>query len=486
MKPAAMRMAGAALWMAVWWICESAPIPVTALLPLAVFPLLGILPAKTAAMEYGNHIVFLFLGGFMIALAMERWNLHRRIALKVIGLIGSTPRRIVLGFMLATAFLSMWISNTATAMMMFPIAVAVVKRICESAPDRDKAEHQLGAALMLGLAYASSIGGMATLIGTPPNIVFAGFVTKLYPNAPSISFLEWFAFGVPFTVIFLPIAWAIILIMTGFFKKGSMQITALGSEVIKKEIDKLGPMTRQEKTVLAVFCTAALLWIFREPIDVSIFKIPGWSQLFPFPGYFEDSTVAMIMGLTLFLLPSGKGERLLNVQDLYLHEWRDFESNAPWGILLLFGGGFALAKGLTESGLSQWIGDSMHFLSGMPTLVMIFGVCLIVTFLTEVTSNTATATMMMPLMGATAIGLGANPILLMLPAALSASCAFMLPVATPPNAIVFGSKWITVPIMARTGFALNIIGAVVLALMVYYLAPGVFGIDLTSLPVWAK
>ena len=455
--------------MACWWIGEGTAIAVTALLPLVLFPLMGIMSSKQVAPNYANHFVFLFLGGFMIALTMEKWGFHKRIALWIITLVGTGLNRIVLGFMTAAAFLSMWISNTATTMMLLPVGMAVVRQIAEeSTLDGNKNEttkkqitKSLGLILMLGLAYSASIGGVGTLIGTAPNIVFAGFYKNLYPGNEEISFVKWMMMAVPIVILFIPIVWIYLCQFVAPISLDRIAFAKEGKDIIKNELKALGKITRPEKMVAYVFVLTALMWIFRKPLPLGSFIIPGWSNLFSNPGMLHDSTVAMIMGILLMLLPIGlkKGE-VSNIQgEYFLLDWNTVETRMPWGILLLFGGGFALASGFIKTGLTGWVGDQMSGLSVLPLWAVILAVCLVVTFLTEFTSNTATSTMILPLMGAAAVAASFHPLMFMLPATLSASFAFMLPVATPPNAIVFGSGWVTIPEMTRAGFILNLIGA---------------------------
>jgi sodium-dependent dicarboxylate transporter 2/3/5 len=474
----AKSMAGVALLMATWWITEAIPIPATALLPLILFPLLGIMGAKDVSMRYADQNIFLFMGGFFIAMAMQRWNLHKRIALYIVKLLGTSPRRIILGFMVATALLSMWISNTATTMMMFPIGLAVVYHAAsmlereKSGVDTAPGRFNFGLGLMIGIAYSASIGGIATLIGTPPNIVFAGIVKSMFPEAPEIGFLDWFKIGLPLVVVFLPVAW---IYLTRIAVPPKIAKIPGGKEIIERDLKELGGMKIGEKLTLFVFVLVALAWIFRADIDLGVFIVPGWSNLLGISKYVHDSTVAIIGAVLLFLLPVDfkKGIFVLN------WEWA---LRIPWGIILLFGGGFALAAGFQTSGLAQWIGGRLSFLCGVPTIVMILCICLLLTFLTEVTSNTATTTMMMPVLGALAVATCTHPFLLMIPAAMSASCAFMLPVATPPNAIVFGSGYLRIPDMARVGFFLNLVGAIIITLLVYFLVIPIFKINSLPLP----
>ncbi|UCF71778.1 MAG: SLC13/DASS family transporter [candidate division WOR-3 bacterium] len=470
--------AAVAVLMATWWITEAIPIPVTALLPLLLFPLLGIMTAKDVSMRYADQNIFLFMGGFFIAMAMQRWNLHKRIALYIVRLLGTSPNRIILGFMVSTAFLSMWISNTATAMMMFPIGLAVIYHAA-SMLERDKTEidttpghFNFGTGLMLGIAYSASIGGIATLVGTPPNIVFAGIVKSMFPKAPEIGFLDWLKIGFPLVLVLLPLTW---FYLTRIAVPPKIKRIPGGKDVIERDLRELGRIGPGEKLTLFVFIAVALAWIFRGNIDIGVFVVPGWTDLLGISAYVHDSTIAMAGAILLFLLPVDIRRRT------FVLNW-EWALRIPWGIILLFGGGFALAAGFQASGLAQWIGESLSFLHGVPVIIMILIICLLLTFLTEVTSNTATATMMMPVLGALAVATGAHPFLLMIPATMSASCAFMLPVATPPNAIIFGSGYLRIPDMARVGFSLNIIGAIVITILVYFLAIPIFGIRALPLP----
>jgi sodium-dependent dicarboxylate transporter 2/3/5 len=471
-NPLVTRTAAVAALMAIWWITEAVPIPATALLPIALFPLLGIMDGKSVAGTYFNHIIFLFIGGFIMALAMQKWNLHRRIALRTILLIGASPRRIVFGFMAATAFLSMWISNTATTMMMVPIALAVIIKLKETAAADKVSRFAVG--LLISIAYAASIGGIATLIGTPPNLSFTRIYSIYFPNAPEITFAGWFMFGLPCSIIFLAIAW---LLITAFFvPRGMSRIADVG--LFKDEHRSLGKMTREEKIVLLLFTCLALLWLFRKDIGAGAFTIPGWSTLLPVPGYIDDGTIAITIALLLFVIPAktkGKGR---------LMDWKT-ASKLHWGIVILFGGGFALASGFKESGLSVWVAEQLNGLGGISPIFLVVSVCSMLTFLTELTSNTATTEMVLPLLGSLSMAIKVHPLLLMIPATLSASCAFMLPVATPPNAIVFGSGEIKMGDMIRIGIIMNLIGVVLITLLTFLLGTVVFDIDLGALPEWA-
>ncbi len=480
-SPEGQRMAAVAALMALWWVGEVVPLAVTALMPLILYPLLGILPSKGVAPHYTNHLVFLFMGGFMIALAMEKWNFHKRIALVIIRFIGTSPSRIILGFMVATAFLSMWISNTATTMMMLPVAMAVVKQIASQASikgernesTRHKVEHHFGLALMLGLAYSASIGGVGTLIGTPPNIVFAGFYKNSFPDQPDITFLQWMVVALPIVIIFLPLVWVYLCRWVTRVPIRDIEVGDGAENLIADELNALGPMQRAEKFVAVIFLMTALLWIFRKPIDLGSLTLPGWSSLFPWGGYIHDSTVAMFMGLVLMLVPVGfpRGMERDGKLEYFALDWKTVQEKLPWGILLLFGGGFALAAGFKSTGLDMWIGQQLSGIQALPIWMIILTLCLGITFLTAFTSNTATATMILPVIAGAAVMMDTHPLLLMVPVTISASFAFMMPVATPPNAIVFGSGWVTIPQMTRAGFFLNFLGAALVTAAILLLIP---------------
>jgi len=471
-NPAVTRTAAVAALMAIWWLTEAIPIPATALLPVALFPLLGIMPGREVAGTYFNHVIFLFIGGFIMALAMQRWGLHRRIALRIILLIGASPRRLVLGFMLATAFLSMWISNTATTMMMVPIALAIILKLRETAGGGKAARFSTG--LLIGIAYAASIGGIATLIGTPPNLAFSKIFATSFPQAPEITFAGWFVFGLPFTIVFLLIAWWLLVLM--FVPRSGEGMPE--AETFRKEYKRLGSMSYEERVVLILFSILALLWLFRRDIDAGWFTLPGWSSGFPVPGFIDDGTIAIAVAMILFLWPSRTRpqERLM--------DWKT-ATRLHWGIVILFGGGFALAAGFRESGLSTWIAQQLSVLGGIPSVGMVASICALLTFLTELTSNTATTQIVLPLLGSLAVAIKVNPLLLMIPATLSASCAFMLPVATPPNAIVFGSGEVKMGDMIRAGIIMNLIGVVLITALMYLIGLAVFHIDPGFMPDWA-
>jgi len=470
----ASRLAAVALLMAIWWVSDAIPLFATAMLPLALYPVLGIMSGRATAPVYFNSTIVLFIGGFMIALTMEKWDLHKRIALNIIHAVGGGPARIVLGFMLAAAFLSMWISNTATAVMMVPIGLAMVLQIEDEFDERRAHEFSVG--LMLGIAYACSVGGLTTLVGTPPNLSFVRIFEIIFPDAPPIAFGQWMVMSLPIGVVLLVVAW---LLITRVFFRASDEIK-VDREVVTKERDALGTISFEEKAVLAVFASTALLWVFRVDLQVGIATIPGWSRLLPFPAMIDDGTVAIAMASLLFFIPTkdrSQGATRIMGPDVI--------PRLPWNIVLLFGGGFALAAGFQQTGLAQIIGNQFEVLANLPTLLMILLVCLIITFLTELTSNLATTEMILPILAAVAVVTETHPLILMIPATLSASCAFMMPVATPPNAIVFGSERITVGEMARIGIVLNLVGALVIAVIVFTVGTVVFDIDPSVLPDWA-
>jgi sodium-dependent dicarboxylate transporter 2/3/5 len=422
--------AGVTVLCAFWWITEPIPIPVTALIPMVVFPITGVLSELDVAASYGHHLVLLFFSGFILSKAMEKSGAHRRLALGMVRIAGGGGgRRLVLGFMMAAAFLSMWISNTAAALMLLPVVLAVIEQ---------SREKELAVPLLLGVAYGASIGGMGTPIGTPANAIFLAQCEELVRSGQlesSRSFLGWMALGVPVVICMLPLAW----------------LWLTRNLVTQEElaIPESGKWTSAEVRILTVFGVTALLWMTRkEPFG-------GWSELIG-NSSIKDSTVGLAAVVVLFLVPSGGSsrERLL--------DW-ETAVKIPWGILILFGGGITIAKGFSSSGLALVLAQEMGGLAGLPVLLMIVAISLMMTFMTEVTSNTATATLVVPLMAAVALGAGIRPELLMAPAALSASCAFMLPVATPPNAIVFSQGCITVKQMAREGLVLNLVGVVVIS-----------------------
>jgi sodium-dependent dicarboxylate transporter 2/3/5 len=470
LSPAAWRTAAVGVLMAVWWMTEAAPLAVTALVPIVLFPVLGVATVDAATSPYANPLIFLFLGGFLIALGIERWGLHRRLALAIVAAFGTRPRRIVAGFMAATAFLSMWISNTATAMLMLPIALSVIEMIGtgqdrgrgggrddarETAEDEAEAARPRGGgfavALMLAIAYAASIGGMATLIGSPPNALMAGFLRETLGT--EVSFVGWMAVGLPIAAVGLAASY--LLLVRVVFRLADTEVPG-GAAFLRRELRALGPMRREERAVAAVFALTAALWIGRPLVERAL---PGVT----------DTGIALFGALLLFVIPSRwrQGEFLLG--------WAEAK-RLPWGVLLLFGGGLSLAAAVEANGLAAWIGGRLQGLGGLPAVWVVLAVVGTVILLTELTSNTATAATFLPVVAAVAIGLGVAPLLLVLPTTLAASCAFMLPVATPPNAIVYGSGWVTLPQMARAGIWLNALFLALLTLAAFTLIPWVGGL----------
>ena len=473
-EPAVTYTLAVALLMAVWWITEAVPLAVTSLLPVALFPFLGIMDGKAVSSTYFNHVIFLFIGGFIIALAMERWNLHKRIALKILMFTGVSPGRILLGFMIASAFLSMWISNTATAMMMIPILLSIISKLEETVGKKNVSKYTIG--LLLGVAYSASIGGIATLVGTPPNLSFARIFQIYFPDAPEISFAHWFMFALPISFTMFIIVWAFLYII---FKPRKGSWVNIDRHTFRHQLSGLGPAKYEEKVVFIVFILIAVLWLFRSNLDFGIFTIPGWSNFFPKSDHITDGSVAIFMAVILFVIPSKK------VGTHRIMDWQT-ATKIPWHIVLLFGGGFALASGFKESGLSIWFGEQLIWVADYNPIIVIFFIAIMMTFLTELTSNTATTEMILPILAGIAVSTQTNPLLFMLPATLSGSMAFMLPVATPPNAIVFGTNKIRVSQMARTGLLLNIIGAIVITAMTYFLGTYFFEIQIGEFPDWAR
>lgn len=463
-----------AILMALWWVTEVIPLAVTSLLPFVLFPILGIMNGKLVASHYFNDIIFLFLGGFLFALAMQKWNLHKRIALKILLVIGNTPAKLMLGFMLGTAFLSMWISNTATTMLMVPILMSIIIKL-EEVNSKKSIQH-FSTGLLLSVAYSASIGGISTLVGTPPNLSFARIFQIYFPNAPEISFASWFFYAFPIVVLLFLIAFGYLYLV--FIKRNESTWKFIDNSSIIEEYRKLGPWIFEQKILAILFGLLAILWFTRADIVLGSTTIHGWSNLFNHPKYLNDGTVAIVIGILLFLIPSKKYKKK------FIMDWKTAE-NIPWEIILLFGGGFALASGFKESGLSQWFGDQLIWLKDIHPFIIILSVAVLITFLTELTSNVATVETFLPVLAGLAISTEINPLLFMLPATIAASLAFMLPSATPPNAIIFGTKRLKVLDMSRTGIMLNLIGIIIVTLATYYIATFVFNIALDSNPDWA-
>ncbi len=453
------RTAAVALMMAAWWITEVIPISATAMLPLFLFPIIGIAGITETATPYANPMIFLFMGGFIIAIAMQEWGLHRRIALNIIRIIGTSPRNIIAGFMVSVIFLSMWVSNTAATMMMLPIALSVIEL---SKSDQNTAKerlqyHYFAVSLMLAIAYSASVGGLATVIGTPTNALLIGFIDESY--GIEISFAQWMTVGIPIVICGFPV---IFYTLTNVVYPVQFKSLPGGKEFIDREVSALGSITRPELMIAFVFTLVALLWMTRPFMENAL---PGLS----------DAGIAIFGALILFLIPVNprKGKFLLN--------WKAAE-RLPWGVLILFGGGLSLAGAIQRTGLAEWIGGFFGVLSGWPVILIILIVALVIIMFTELASNSATAAAFLPIMGSVAIGIGENPLLLAIPVAVVASCAFMLPVATPPNAIVYGSNVMTIPEMARAGVILNVLFAVLITLLTYFLFTLILGIEIGTVP----
>ena len=475
LAPGAKSVAAVTILMVMLWVTGVIPLEATALLPLVLFPVLGVLSPVETAVSYGNEVIFLFLGGFIIAMSMQRWGLHRRIALHIIHTVGTSPKRLVLGFMVATGFLSMWISNTATAMMMIPIAVAIILTLIpgtnRALENLNEEQQALAKCLIISIPYAASIGGIATIIGTPPNGIFISQFETIFPDAPPIDFFTWMKFGVPFAAVFLFLAWAWLTRVP--YRRMSATLPCAGG-IIRQELKKMGSISRGEQWTLLVFVLTAFCWIFAQTKVIGGVTIPGLDMLFP---GIKDSTIAIFGALLLFLLPVDREEGIFTM------DW-EWAVKIPWGILLLFGGGIALSNGFIQTGLAARIVESLTLIHGLPIILLVLVVALGVSLATEITSNTAIAAVMMPIMAATAVSVGVNPIILMMTAAVCASMAFMLPVATPPNAVAYGSGYISAEDLLRSGWALNLIGIALWTLTLFTVVLWALGIT-PALPPWA-
>jgi len=436
-------------WVAVWWMTEAIPIAATALIPIILFPLTGAATVEETTAAYGHPFIFLFVGGFILAKAIEQWNLHKRIALNIIHLIGSNISLIILGFMVATAFLSMWISNTATSVMMLPIGLAVIQQVERSEGLADQ-RIVFGKALMIAIAYSASIGGIATLIGTPPNLVLAGIMEETFQI--EISFEKWMVIGLPFSIVMLFICWKYLTLVA--FPLRTMKLPG-GKGAIAEQLAKLGKISYEEKMVAVVFGLTAFAWVTRSFL---------LSKILP---EIDDMIIAIIGALILFLIPSkARKDALIN--------WRE-AVKLPWGVLMLYGGGLAIAAAFQSSGLATWIGSQMIVIEGLSVFLMILIIVTLVNFLTELTSNLATTAMLLPILASMAVALDVNPFLFMVSAAMAASCAFMLPVATPPNAVVFGSGKLEIKDMVRTGIWMNLISIAMVSTVIYFVLPYLWG-----------
>ncbi|KUG19323.1 MAG: DASS family sodium-coupled anion symporter [Methanomicrobiaceae archaeon] len=457
------------------WVTESIPLEATAFLPLILFPLLGILSPAEAAASYADRVIFLFLGGFIIAMSMQRWGLHRRIALNIIAVVGTSPRKVILGFMIATAFLSMWISNTATTMMMIPIAAAIIATVIPGTniglENLTKAEQSLATCLIISIPYAASIGGVATIIGTPPNGIFLAQLETLFPAAPNIDFFTWMQFGVPFAALFLLLAW--IWLVYGPYRRMEKELPG-AKGIIREHLNEMGRMSRGEQWTLLVFVMTALAWVFASTKEIGTFVIPGLDMIFP---GIHDSTIAVFGAFLLFILPADlkKGT--------FVMDW-EWAVKIPWGILILFGGGICLSEAFIRSGLASQIVSYLTVLHGLPILIMVLLVAAVVSLAGEIASNTAMAAVMIPIMGVTAVSMGINPLILMVTAAVCSSLAFMLPVATPPNAVAYSTGYLTSRDLMRSGWVLNFAGVGLWAAALFTLVTWVLGLTL-DMPAWA-
>jgi len=453
LKPEAWAVAAVALFMAVWWVTEAVPIPATALLPIILFPILQVSTVEDATQPFANPLIYLFMGGFIIAIAMEKTNLHKRVALTIIKKVGTKPHAIIIGFMTSAAFLSMWVSNTATAMMMLPIVMSVIELVEESKDLEDTdLETNFAIALLLSLAYACNIGGIATLIGTPPNAIMAGYMLDNYDV--DIGFGQWMMVGLPLVIVALPLVY---IILTKMVYPVTLKMLPGGEALIEDELERSGAMTNPEKMVGSVFLLTASLWITRPLLE-------------PYIPNISDTGIAIFGALLMFLLPK-------DIKEMeFVLVWDDAK-RLPWEVLILFGGGLSLAAGITDTGLADWIGESLGGLEFLPIIVLILLSLVVIIFLTEVTSNTATAAAFLPILASVAITMGYDPLILVIPAAIGASCAFMLPVATPPNAIVFGSDLLTIPQMAKAGVVFNFLMVFIITIMIYLTAGFVFGVE---------
>lgn len=448
----AWLVAAVGLWMAVWWSTEAVPVAATAFIPLILFPVLQVTPVKAVAQSYAHPTIFLFLGAFMLALAVEKWSLHRRIALTVLSRTGTDGRKLILGFMIAASLLSMWMTNTSTAMMLLPIAASVAAMVAEKASGASaESKRTFQVALLLSLAYATTIGGMATIIGTPPNVLLAGFIEETY--GLQIAFLDWMLIGLPLALILLPLGW---VVLTRIAFTVDIAESKEAGDVITDMRRQLGVMHASERRVGLLFLAVVFLWMTRS-----------WLNDFSGLEGVSDAGIVMAAALLLFVIPAGdgSGQRLM--------VWEDV-SRLPWGVLILFGGGLALAAQVSGSGLAVWLGESLLPVASLGVLVLVVAAAGLVVFLTELTSNLATAATFLPVIAAIAAQSGIEPLVLCVPVTLAASCAFMLPVATPPNAIVFSSGVLTIPEMVRAGFLMNLIALVVLTILATVAVPLVF------------
>jgi len=470
--------------MVIWWICESLPWGVTALLPVALFPLLGVANAKATCAPYGNPTILFFIAAFFIAQALLKWNLHTRIALAIVSKIGASPKRIVLGFMVACAFLSTLISNTATAMMMMPMALAIIlhtaqvgQRLQEKGElksvDFGAGNYVFGSCLMLGIAFSANSGGMGTIIGTPPNMIFAGQLAMLFPNAPKVDFANWLILGLPLCIVTTLAIWFLLVYV---LRRPEINEIPGGENLIKEERSKLGPWSKGEKVVGIILLLTALAWIFRAEKMIGGVKLFGLSTLFP---WIDDSTIAIIAAILLFSIPISleKNEFALS--------W-DWAVKIPWGIVLLFGGGFSLAAGLTATGAATWIASLLTGLAGMHLFWLMLVIALVVAAVSTVATNTATATVFMPILGTLAIATSFDPRFLMALGALASQCAYALPVSTTCNAICFGSGYIRMMDMFKYGLVISVVAVLIVVVGLLALGGPSFGMSPYVVPTWLR
>ena len=441
-----------AIWIAVWWISEAIPIPITSLLPLVLFPLSGGLDLQSTASAYGDKIIFFYMAGFFLAISMEKWGLHKRIALNIINLVGSNKRNMILGFMIATFFLSMWISNTSTSIMMLPIGIAIASQVSSRTHIKNS---NFGKVLMLAIAYSASIGGFSTLYGTPPNLILLSNVEEYYNT--TIEFFNWFLMAFPLSLILLFLCWYYL----SYFSFNLNSNSNIIKTEIKSRIKQLGSIKYEEKSVLIVFCLFIVGLLSKQIIDNYILVM-------------EDTIIAITISILLFILPNkDRNQKLM--------DWSD-GVKLPWGIILLFGGGLSLAFGMKESGLAEWVGQQAYALRDYNLFIVLLLIVISVNFLTEITSNLATVSMLLPILASVGSSIGIHPYLIMISATIAASCAFMLPVATPPNAVVFGSGYLKMKDMVKTGFVMNVISIILVTIYIYYVLPIIWDIDLFSFP----
>lgn len=460
--------AAVVILMSIWWITEAIPVFATAFLPLALYPVLEILPASKTAVNYGHNYVLMMLGGFFLGKAIESQNLHKRIALIIINIFGVSRRRIIFSMMVATAFLSMWIANVTAAVMMFPIALSIVSKEEE---DLSGQKSTFATALMLGIAYSATLGGLGTLIGTPTNLIMIGILENLFPDAPPITFFTWLKVGLPLLIVLLPL---FAYYLSRYFRvSGNLN----GNEtLIKDELSALGKTTPGERRVIYVCIFAIVGWVFRENLVLGDFVIPGWSELLGLQDFVHDSTVAMAASIMLFAIPATKEKRLL--------DWKQ-ASQVPWGVVMIVGGGYAIAAGFESTGLADWLGAQLAFVSSYPFIVVLILVIGFVMIFTEFNSNTATANILLPVLASMAVAASMNPLLLMIPATVASSLGFMMPAGTGPNTVIFGSERVTVSDMVKCGVWLNLISLIVLTILMYFVIMPWLNFEPT-LPAWAQ